>query len=56
MSRPDFEGGRSLAEKMGGRLTYRRQSDQTVFELILPSAHVLQDHDARVPAASAAIG
>ena len=29
-----------LARKMGGDLTYRRQSGQTLFELILPAADI----------------
>ena len=29
---------RGLAQKMGGDLTYRRHSDQTLFEFVLPAA------------------
>jgi signal transduction histidine kinase len=42
---------RSLAQKMNGHLVYRRQSEQTVFELILPVAPA--PSDTRVPAESA---
>lgn len=46
---------RSLAHKMGGDLHYRREGDQTVFELTLPAADEPSDHsrDHLVTAASA---
>ncbi len=44
---------RSLAQKMNSHLIYRRQSEQTVFELTLPAARAPHQSDVQVPAGSA---